>query len=64
MKTLQKQKKKNEVYLDSDPVWTLAKWKQFIDSLLEDYPSDSVLSTDAGYNNVSLVLEYTKCKKV
>ena len=43
----------------SDPVWTLKQWKEFIDDLLKRYPSDYILRTYAGYNNVSLEL----CKK-
>jgi hypothetical protein len=59
IKTKKKNVKSTKLLGVSDPCWSLTKWKQFIDNLLEDYPANSVLSTDAGYNNVSLVLEYS-----
>ena len=41
---------------ESDPVWTIAEWLAFLSSLEEEFGSEAVLTTDAGYNNVSSIL--------
>ncbi len=40
----------------NDPSWTLEQWKDFIDNLIYKYGDKSVLSTDAGPNNVELLI--------
>lgn len=42
---------------ESDPCWTLQVWKEFIQKQIDQYGPRSVLSTDAGYNNVSIQIE-------
>ncbi len=41
----------------SDPRWTLRIWQDFIDELAEKFGETSILYTDAGYNNVALIIE-------
>lgn len=44
---------------------SLAEWKIHIDSLISNYGEDSILSADAGYNNIMFYLttENKKFKK-
>lgn len=42
---------------NNDPSWQLLQWKLFIEELIAEYGPRSILSTDAGANNVSLVVE-------
>lgn len=47
---------KKEVDVDADPCWTLKAWREFIDLMIDNYGEDAVLYTDAGANNVQLVI--------
>ena len=42
---------------DSDPCWTLATWKVWIEGLIRTYGPRSILFTDGDYNNVDMKLE-------
>jgi hypothetical protein len=46
-----------ECKVASNPSWTLAEWERFIEELLLTNPPRSILKTDAGHNNVELILE-------
>jgi len=46
-----------EIEIVHDPRWTLQEWKDFIDELVHEYGAQTVMFTDAGYNNVALILE-------
>jgi hypothetical protein len=48
---------KKTVDVGADPVWTLEEWETFIQNLIEQHGKQSVLFTDAGYYNVSLIVE-------
>jgi hypothetical protein len=43
-------------YIDYDTHGTLADWLMFVLFLIEENGEDAVLTLDAGYNNVSLVV--------
>ncbi len=40
-----------------NPKWSLDQWKEFIEELIKKYGKDSILSTDAGYNDVEMILQ-------
>lgn len=46
----------------SDPCWTLEQWQKFLSELIKKHGKDSVLFSDASYNNVELVLSTSKKK--
>jgi hypothetical protein len=50
----------NLVNVENDPRLTLAQWRDLIELLIEEYGERSVLFTDAGYNNVSMMVEIIK----
>lgn len=50
----------NLVNVENDPQLTLTQWRDLIELLIEEYGERSVLYTDAGYNNVSMMLEIHK----
>jgi hypothetical protein len=39
-----------------DAALPLHKWKELIETMIEDFGKDTVLYTDGGYNNVSMKL--------
>lgn len=47
----------NEIIVENDPNWPLEKWLEFIKSQIEIHGKDSILYTDAGYNNVEMVIK-------
>lgn len=40
-----------------DPFTTLKEWQTFIEDLIETYGEDSIMFTDSGHNNTSMVVE-------
>ncbi len=45
-----------EIDVTNDPYWTLGQWRDFIDEQIAKYGKETVMKTDAGYNNVELVV--------
>lgn len=47
---------KQETFVGNDPSFTLGEWAMLISLLIMEYGEDVVLTTNGGYNNVSLEL--------
>jgi len=43
-------------YVAGDPDWSLVSWQEFIQGLIDKYGLDAKMITDAGANNVDLVV--------
>jgi hypothetical protein len=41
----------------NDPAWTLKAWADFLQEMIAKYGPHSILYTNAGHNNVDLVIE-------
>lgn len=52
----------DRIEVTNDPSWTLKEWKEYIAKWITEYGENSILMTDSGYNNTSLiVLPRKKC---
>ena len=47
----------DEKFVGSDPNWSLEEWRDYIEQLREKFGPDAKLRTDAGYNNVEMVVK-------
>lgn len=52
-----KKKRRATVEVACDPCWTLQAWAEFIQEQILKFGPRSLLKTDAGNNNVELVVE-------
>lgn len=46
-----------KIELANDPYWTLKKWLDFVEVLIERHGEDAIMGCDGGYNNVELFIE-------
>lgn len=56
-----------EYNVAGDPSWTLQEWHEFVHKMINTYGKNAKMLTDAGYNNVSLVvhkIEEPECFKI
>jgi len=54
--------KSKEISIGNDPHLRLSDWVLLLDDLIEDYGPNAIMFTDAGHNNINLIV-YAECKK-
>jgi hypothetical protein len=53
----------SRIYIDHDPCMSLGEWAMYIQKLIDKYGSDAIMETDAGHNNVCLMVHPEKTEK-
>ena len=60
MKRIKSPQIKQYIEVGHDPCWSLQEWLYFINKQIKTYGKNTLLHTDAGYNNVALKLIITE----